>query len=346
MGYLRKTLNFISFGSVDRSDAKKITNSSNERRDDAKEELDDAKVKTKTDFDNLGILKENVYSNDIGDFVKVFEVINKTSLEPLKKSEVLDYKKFKTDFNEMKVITTNIKEVSLTVAGGTLIGSTTAAGVIGFGTLFGSASTGTALGTLSGAAWTNGTLAWIGGGSISAGGAGVTGGMVVLGGIALAPVLIFGMFIGTNKGKQALNEASNYSDETDVLVEKVKTLIAELAQMRRGCYLMSESIEGLSALLKIHNIKMEKIAYRLKQRSFISKFLIDPIKNKIFSIDILSNNENDIFRDSANIAYMLSEIIKTPLMDEEGAFISNSLEVLEDHKSKIPESALSLTCQG
>lgn len=334
MGVFKRTVNFVTFGTVDRRDAKKITKSANRRKDDIKEELDDAKQNTQNDIKNLGVLKEIIYTQTISGFVKSYEVIGKVDLNPLKKDKALSYNNFQSDFKEMKVITTNIKEISTAVAGGALIGTTAAFGAMGTAAIIGTASTGTAIGTLSGAAATNATLAWLGGGAASAGGAGMTAGMVVLGGIALAPVLVFGMFIGTNKGKQALNEANNYSDEIDVLVEKVITLIAELSQIRRGCYLMSESIKGLDALMKIYNIEIDKIAYRLEQRSPLSKLVIDPIKNKLFNIDILSSKEAELFSTSANIAPMLSEIIKTPLMNEDGSFISNSLEELKKIKMK------------
>jgi len=345
MRFFKRAANFVTFGAVDRSDAKKITKNANRRKDDIKEELDETKVKTQNDIENLGKLKELTYEKTISQFVKSYEIIGKVDINPLKQNETLDYDIFKTDFKEMKIITTNIKEISTSIAGGALIGTTAAFGVMGTAAIIGTASTGTAIGTLSGAAATNATLAWLGGGAASAGGAGMTGGMVVLGGIALAPVLVFGMFLGTNKGKQVLNEAENYSDEIDVLVEKVITLIAELSQIRRGCYLMSESIQGLDSLMKVYNIEMDKIAYRLEQRSAISKF-IDPIKNKVFNIDILSTKEAEIFATSANIASMLSEIIKKPLMNEEGAFISNSLEFLEENKVMVETLTLDINGKG
>lgn len=63
--------------------------------------------------------------------------------------------------------------------------------------MYGTASTGTAIATLSGAAATKATLASIGGGTLATGGLGVTGGALILGGIgvvvvlALAPVVTF-----------------------------------------------------------------------------------------------------------------------------------------------------------
>ncbi len=335
MGFLRKTSNFLTFGTLDRRDAKRITSCANQRKDDVNEELEEAKQHTQNDIEELGNLKEFVYSNSIINFVKAYEIIGEVDLTPIKKNEIINYDNFKADFKEMQVISTNIKEISTAVAGGALVGTTAAFGAMGTAAIIGTASTGTAIGTLSGAAATNATLAWLGGGAVSAGGAGVTGGMVVLGGIALAPVLVFGMFLGMNKGQQALNEAKNHSDEIDVLVEKVITLIAELSQIRRGCYLMGETIRGLDGLMNAYNTEMVKIAYRLEQRSVLSKFFIDPIKNKVFNISLLSEKEAEIFATSANIASMLNEFIKMPLMNEEGAFISNSLEILEGSKQRI-----------
>ena len=69
MGFLKRTANFVTFGTVDRSDAKKITKNANRRKDDIKEELDDTKEKTQKDIKNLGILKETTYSKTISNFV-------------------------------------------------------------------------------------------------------------------------------------------------------------------------------------------------------------------------------------------------------------------------------------
>ena len=61
---------------------------------------------------------------------------------------------------------------------------------------YGVASTGTAIGSLSGAAATKATLAWWGGGSLASGGFGVTGGIVALSGLTLGIGMTIA-FIGT-----------------------------------------------------------------------------------------------------------------------------------------------------
>ena len=66
---------------------------------------------------------------------------------------------------------------------GTLAGTCAAIGVPALVAQFATAGTGTAISSLSGAAATNATLAWLGGGTVASGGFGVAGGAVVLGGI-------------------------------------------------------------------------------------------------------------------------------------------------------------------
>ena len=63
------------------------------------------------------------------------------------------------------------------------------------------------IGALSGAAATNATLAWLGGGSLAAGGFGMAGGMAVLGGIVAGPALALGGVFLDSKAEDKLYEA-------------------------------------------------------------------------------------------------------------------------------------------
>ena len=66
------------------------------------------------------------------------------------------------------------------LAGGVGAGVLTALGAYGAVQAFGIASTGAAIGGLSGAAANSATLAWFGGGALAAGGLGIAGGTAVL----------------------------------------------------------------------------------------------------------------------------------------------------------------------
>ena len=85
---------------------------------------------------------------------------------------------------------------------------------------FGVASTGTAISTLSGAAATNATLAWFGGGSLAAGGLGAAGGAVVLTG---------GMFLVAVVASAGIATWWHYAD----LAEKRQLLAARIELVKK-----------------------------------------------------------------------------------------------------------------
>ena len=87
------------------------------------------------------------------------------------------------------------------------------------------ASTGTAISTLSGAAASNATLAWLGGGTLAAGGGGVATGTLVVGGLVAIPALaMMGVFshYSANKKIKEIKEK-----ELDILgdIEKIEGVI-------------------------------------------------------------------------------------------------------------------------
>lgn len=73
------------------------------------------------------------------------------------------------------------------------------------------ASTGTAISSLAGAAATNATLAWLGGGTLAAGGFGVAGGTLVLASVVTLPALIIagGVFVYQRRQMQAKAHAES-----------------------------------------------------------------------------------------------------------------------------------------
>lgn len=115
-----------------------------------------------------------------------------------------------------------------TIGGFAAAGATTSA-VVALGT----ASTGTAISTLSGVAATNATLAALGGGSIAAGGGGIALGTAVLGGATLGIGLLVGGIIfsvtGTKLSDKA-DEAYAQAERTESEVNKIVTYLDELTE--------------------------------------------------------------------------------------------------------------------
>jgi hypothetical protein len=102
----------------------------------------------------------------------------------------------KTNAEKRSVNKQTVRNAALGGVGGAATGAGTVAGaMVGVGA-FGTASTGTAISTLSGAAAYNATLAWFGGGAMAAGGSGIALGTAVLtgGGIVVAVGAGFGLY--------------------------------------------------------------------------------------------------------------------------------------------------------
>ena len=83
---------------------------------------------------------------------------------------------------------------------------------------YGSASTGTAIVGLSGAAAQNATMAWLGGGGIAAGG-GMALSAVALNFVTIGPTMLVGGLVFNGKGDEKLTKAREYVVSTPVLDE-------------------------------------------------------------------------------------------------------------------------------
>lgn len=125
---------------------------------------------------------------------------------------------------------------------------------------FGTASTGTAIGTLGGAAATNAALAWLGGGALTAGGAGIAGGQALLAlagpvGLAVGAVGVVsaGMKLALDNKKKAqqaeVDTAALKKEMTRLraVQKRVDALQEETVRLSR---LVNEELEGLKRLNK------------------------------------------------------------------------------------------------
>jgi membrane protein implicated in regulation of membrane protease activity len=125
---------------------------------------------------------------------------------------------------------------------GGLIGASTAAGVYGLVGLLGTASTGTAISTLTGIAASNATLAWLGGGAIAVGGGGVAVGTCLLGGVVAGPVVLatgIGLSISAAKFQTKVEKRMA---EMGVAQEEMKNRSGTLDQVIRRASELAESI--------------------------------------------------------------------------------------------------------
>ncbi|MDL2343452.1 hypothetical protein QOL99_04715 [Deinococcus sp. MIMF12] len=142
----------------------------------------------------------------------------------------------------------------LGVAGGVLqagvAGVGTGVGVIGAVTALGTASTGAAISGLSGAAANSALLAWLGGGSLAAGGGGVALGTLVAGGLFVAPAALVGGLIVAKKGEEAKTAAQQYAAEVDLYAADVQRRCVALDGIEQRMDEVSGLIANLARRLK------------------------------------------------------------------------------------------------
>lgn len=133
-------------------------------------------------------------------------------------------------------------------------GVATAAACYGLVGTLATAGTGTAISTLSGAAATNATLAWLGGGSIAAGGGGVAAGTLVLGGLVVGPAILVASFFAHGKAWSVESKVDSHIAEMDVdeankkkLVVALKAVVARVNELRRNTRKLQSELEKLLA---------------------------------------------------------------------------------------------------
>ena len=115
-----------------------------------------------------------------------------------------------------------VKFATPTIVGGAMIGVGTSAGTVVTvaSTLGVAASTGTAIGSLSGAAATNAALAWLGGGTLASGGGGVAAGTAIVSAVSTGGAVIAIAGVGII-GKQVWDNLSEEQRQT--IVEKINS---------------------------------------------------------------------------------------------------------------------------
>ena len=140
-------------------------------------------------------------------------------------------------------------------AGGFAAAGATTAAVMALGT----ASPGTAIASLSGAAATNATLAALGGGAIAAGGGGMALGTALLGGATLGVGLLVGGIIFNFTGGKLSNKADEAWKkmlENEKEINKIVDYLNKLTNAANGFF---SSLKSVERIYKRHLEKLEEI---------------------------------------------------------------------------------------
>jgi uncharacterized protein YaaW (UPF0174 family)/outer membrane murein-binding lipoprotein Lpp len=166
----------------------------------------------------------------------------------------------------------------------------------------GIASTGTAISELSGAAAWNATLAWLGGGSLAAGGGGMALGTLLLGGISITAALAVGSLMLAGEGKKALKQAKKYKEQVSNAVHEIKQVMDFLKQLRQ---------------------RMRDLTYLTNELNNRATATLNQLESQ--SLD------SNIWEQSNFLINVLKEIIETPVLSSEGKINPITTIILEKY---------------
>ncbi|MEA1954708.1 MAG: hypothetical protein U9O24_09990 [Campylobacterota bacterium] len=208
---------------IDASDkndeAERIVRRSKKDYKKAKNKLEDKQSETNINLEELGLLKVKIFTNEIKTLIELMSKCKQGNSK-------YDDKKYltKSELKELNLAVNNSLKISSGLASGATAGALTGMGAYGAVGMLASASTGTAIGSLSGVAATNATLAWLGGGSLATGGLGMAGGTAVLGGLVAGPLIAVGGMFMDSRAEENLTKAREEEAKADKAIEGMKLI--------------------------------------------------------------------------------------------------------------------------
>lgn len=294
--------------SIDTVSAHNINKSANEIVEDATKLVNTQREACGTSLSHLGAEKLFVLNTSMTQFLDTFTKIKNVDfretegLDELHRLHVDEH-----DFVEMKTMVNFAGSLAGGAIAGTAGGALTAFGAYGAAQALACASTGTAIAALHGAAATNATLAFFGGGSLAAGGLGMAGGVVVLGALVAGPALaVMGLVTGAAASKK-LDQARTNKAEALQIASQLNTASLQCEAIRRRTYLFYNLLARLDTYFLPLIYKMEDI---VKNEGDDYRFYSDASKKTIASC--------------ASVAVSVKSVLDTPLLTDDGLLTDES----------------------
>lgn len=267
----------------------------------------------------LGKLKFNIYKDSFLPFVDTFSKIKNVNLDGKNADNENGLPQLTND--ELDSLQKMALEMKTVVGGG--LAALTSGGLAGMaafggvGYFGGAASTGALVSSLSGVAATNATLAWLGGGSLAAGGYGMAGGMMVLGGIVAGPVLAVGGFVMASKAEAAKHEAYSNLSKAELAAEEMRTaeVVTSGIDLR-----FKEVAKVLRRLDKNFKPMLKSLDLLVKSNKDFQSYSIEDKKGVAMSVALIKT---------------LKHVLEAPLLSKDGSLTSQSREVVKLGKKKV-----------
>ncbi len=193
------------------------------------------------------------------------------------------------------------------LASGVGAGVAAQAGALWGVSTFASASTGTVISSLSGVAAQNATLAWLGGGSLYAGGGGVAAGSAVLGLVTIVPTLLVGGMTMGVVGARTKTKSRGFAASVEIEIARIR-----LAQ----------------DLLGAAERRVEELQLLLGEMTERAGTALDVLEALDFDPELHASE----FLRTLQLVTAVKEILNTPVLDpKSGELTEASIEILRKY---------------
>lgn len=296
---------------VDATTAKRLNDDANAMVQSGTDELNAQRLACGQALENLGKEKLSVLNGSITEFLETFKRIKNVDfrgsegLDELSKMQIDSH-----DFEELEGLAKFALSVAGGIAGGAASGAIVALGATGAAHAFAAASTGTAISTLTGAAATNATLAFFGGGSLATGGLGVAGGTVVLGGLVAGPALMVMGFVAGGAAAKELKKARTNNAEAQELCEQLSAAALQCEAIRRRTYMFYNLLARLDA-------RFLPLVYSLEE----------VLKREGDDYRAYSPDAKKTVASCASVAVSIKALLDTPILTDDGLLTPESERV-------------------
>ena len=298
--------------------AKTLGEQAQESYEAQKQQLERAREGCQEALEKLGRRKLQVMDTEMRRFAAGFG-----RLKNVKLTDVPSMAAFpQAELQAMQVHVIGFKTIdSLKTLAASSAGGATA-GFVAYGAVgaLGVASTGTAISSIGGIAAYNATMAWLGGGALSAGGLGIAGGTWILGSIVTGPVLAIGGMVISAKSKEALAKAKGQAAEVANAIEQMKTVEAATSLIQSRAEQIFQILHGL----------WEELRQALPQ--------LETIVGRETDWRRLKPEEQEAVAVITSLAYLLKQLIDAPLFDAEGNPVDSTLKQINAAKLRLEGS--------
>lgn len=248
-------------GAVKMKDAKDTMEAAESKHKKNISRFEEQNKKTTADMDELG-KKELEILKSFEKFTEIFEKIqSRPEFKTYNKNGVSIPKYNSEELKEVSVgagvLLGGIGGAAAGTAGGFAAAGATTAAVMALGT----ASTGTAIASLTGVAATNATLAALGGGAIAAGGGGMALGTTVLGAATLGVGLLVGGVIFNITGSSLSSKADEAWEQAKKSEREIDKICSYMNELSNTATKFSKAISTVNTAYRSH---LNKLVYTVE----------------------------------------------------------------------------------